>query len=135
MAPSDESIRGLLAHSMTITVVGCSRDPEKPANRIPAYLQERGYKIIPINPSADKILGVKAFKSLSDVKQPIDIVNVFRPSEEAVAIVQEAVKIGSKAVWLQLGIENEEAGRLARQHGILFVQNRCIMVEHQRLLS
>jgi predicted CoA-binding protein len=133
--PSDEELRGLLMQSKTIAVVGCSRDPEKPANQIPAYMQEHGYKIFPINPSADRILGEKAFKTLSDVKQQIDLVNVFRPSEEAVAIVKEAAKVGAKAVWLQLGIESKEAEKIARRHGILYVANKCIMVEHRRLLS
>jgi len=135
MTPSYEAMREMLCTAKTIAVVGCSRDPEKPANRIPAYLQEQGYTILPINPSADRILGQKAYKALRDVKQPVDIVNVFRPSEEAVAIIKEAIKIKAKVIWLQEGIENKTAEELARQHGILYVANRCIMLEHKRLLS
>ena len=123
----------ILKNSKTIAVVGCSSNPEKASNRIPKYMQGHGYKIIPVNPAADEILGEKCHKSLSEIKEKIDIVNIFRPSEECEAIVADAVKLKPKLIWLQLGIFNEKAGKIAEQHGIPIVMDKCIMVEHGRI--
>jgi predicted CoA-binding protein len=117
----------------TIAVVGCSRDPEKAAYQIPKYMKEHGYKIIPVNPSDGIILGEKAYGSLLDVDIPFDIVDVFRPSTEAVEVVKQAIKKQAKAVWLQLGIVNEEAAKLAKESGLEFVMDKCIMVEHKNM--
>jgi predicted CoA-binding protein len=131
----DAQIIKILKESKTIAVVGCSRDHEKDAHRIPKYLKEHGYRIIPVNPFADEILGEKSYKKLSEIKEPVDIVNIFRPSSEALAIVEEAVKmkIKPKVIWMQLGIINEEAAKLAEKNGITVVMNKCMMMEHRRL--
>jgi predicted CoA-binding protein len=132
---TDEEIEAILRASRTIAVVGCSRDPEKDAHRVPRYLQEQGYRIIPINPQAEEILGERAYPSLGEVKARVDIVQVFRPSEQAYAVVQEAIKLRPKAIWMQRGIVNEEAARLAEERGIAVVMDRCMMAEHKRLLE
>ena len=118
-----------------MAVVGCSRDQEKDAHRVPKYLKEHGYKIIPVNPSAEEILGEKVYKTLSEIKEPIDIVDVFRPSEECLDVAKEAVKINPKVIWMQLGIKNEEAAKLAEKNGIKVIMDRCIMIEHKRLIK
>jgi hypothetical protein len=125
----------ILRKYKTIAVVGCSRDPEKAAYQIPKYMKEHGYKIIPVNPFAGTILDEKTYTSLLDVDAPIDIVDVFRPSNEAVEIVKQAIKKKAKAVWLQLGIVNEEAAKLAKENDLEFVMDKCIMVEHRNMLK
>jgi len=131
----DIKIREILQKFKTIAVVGCSRDPEKEAHKVPKYLKEHGYKIIPVNPSAEEILGEKVYKTLSEIKEPIDIVDVFRPSEECLDVAKEAVKINPKVIWMQLGIKNEEAAKLAEKNGIKVIMDRCIMIEHKRLIK
>jgi predicted CoA-binding protein len=115
----------------TVAVVGCSTNPEKPAQYVPKYLMEHGYKIIPINPFADEILGEKVYKSLTEVPDEIDTVLVFRPSEEATEIVKHAIEKGAKAVWMQEGIKNEEAAELARNANLLVVMDRCMLKVHK----
>jgi len=132
---SDEELMKVLKESKTIAVVGCSRDPEKEAHRIPKYLKEHGYRIIPVNPFADKILGERVYKRLSDIKEPVDVIDVFRPSEECLDVVKDAIKIRPKAIWMQLGIKNKEAAELAKENGIKVVMDRCMMVEHRRMIS
>ena len=134
MGSDDELIR-ILKESKIIAVVGCSRDPEKEAHRIPKYLKEHGYRIIPVNPFADKILGERVYKRLSDIKEPVDVIDVFRPSEECLDVVKEAIKIKPKVIWMQLGIKNKEAAELAKENGIKVVMDRCMMVEHRRMIS
>ncbi|MEO9365286.1 MULTISPECIES: CoA-binding protein [Candidatus Nitrosocaldus] len=131
---SDDEIKSILSLK-NIAVVGISRDPNKDAHIVPRYLMENGYNIIPVNPSADQILGRKAYKSLKDVPDDvrIDLVDVFRPSDQVLPIVKEAIEKGVKAIWLQLGIYNREAVEEARRHGIKVVYNRCMMQEHKRL--
>ena len=131
----DIKIREILQKFKTIAVVGCSRDPEKDAHKVPKYLKEHGYKIIPVNQSAEEILGERAYKTLSETKEPVDIVDVFRPSEECLDVVKEAVKINPKVIWMQLGIKNEEAAKLAEKNGIKVIMDRCIMIEHKRLIN
>ena len=134
MGSDDELIR-ILKESKIIAVVGCSRDPEKEAHRIPKYLKEHGYRIIPVNPFADKILGERVYKRLSDIKEPVDVIDVFRPSEECLDVVKEAIKIKPKVIWMQLGIKNKEAAELAKKNGIKVVMDRCMMVEHRRMIG
>ena len=134
MGSDDELIR-ILKESKIIAVVGCSRDPEKEAHRIPKYLKEHGYRIIPVNPFADKILGEGVYKRLSDIKEPVDVIDVFRPSEECLDVVKEAIKIKPKVIWMQLGIKNKEAAELAKKNGIKVVMDRCMMVEHRRMIG
>ena len=129
----DETIKSVLENSKTIAVVGCSSNPEKAANRIPKYMQEQGYKIIPVNPNSENILGEKCYKLISDIQENVDIVDIFRPSEECLEIVKEAIKINPKVIWMQLGIINKDAKKLAEQHGIKVVMDKCLMVEHRKL--
>ena len=128
-------IRKILENCRAIAVVGCSSNPEKPANKIPKYMKEHGYKIIPVNPNSENILNEKTYKSISEIKENIDIVDIFRPSEECLNVVREAIKIKPKVVWMQLGIINEEAKRLAEKNGVKVIMDKCIMVEHKSLLN
>ncbi|WP_410764737.1 CoA-binding protein [Haloferax sp. DFSO60] len=136
MATSAEEISSLLDVE-TIAVVGCSSSPGKPAHDVPAYLQRNGYRIIPVNPFSDEILGEKAYDSLADVEEDIDLVDVFRPSEEAGGVVDAVIERAEsrgdvQGVWLQLGITDDEAGERAEKAGLKFVQDRCLKVEHAR---
>jgi len=132
---SDDEIRSILT-MRNIAVVGISRDPSKEAHIVPKYLMDKGYNVIPVNPYANEILGKRAYKSLKDVNEQIDIVDVFRPSEQVHAVVKEAIERGKiKVIWLQLGIYNKEAIEEAERHGIKVVYNRCIMQEHKRLFG
>ncbi len=117
----------------TIAVVGCSTNPEKPAQYIPKYLKEQGYRIIPINPFAEEILGEKAYPSLDEVPGEIDVVQIFRPGEETPEIVKHAIEKGAKAVWMQTGIKNEEAAKIARDAGLLVVMDKCMLETHMTL--
>jgi len=118
--------------------VGLSRNPAKASYRVAQYLQSVGYRIIPVNPFVDQVLGEKSYKSLLDVPETIEIVDIFRPSEDVPAIVEEAIKLKNrlgtpKVIWMQLGIVNEEAARRAKEAGFKVVMDRCMMVEHRRL--
>ncbi len=123
----------LLLSAKTVAVVGLSRDASKESHSVAKYLQAHGYKIIPVNPVADELLGEKVFHSLSEINLPVDIVNIFRPSEECEPIVKEAVKLGPKLVWLQLGIESVSAKKIAEKSGAVFVENKCIRTVRRRL--
>ncbi len=135
MDETDRIAERILRGFHTIAVVGCSRNEGKPSHDVPLYLQEHGYRIIPVNPSADTILGEKAYARLADIKEGIDVVDVFRPAPEAPAIAEDAFRTGAKALWLQEGIVSEEAERIAKGHGMLFVMDRCMMKEHYRLIE
>jgi len=129
---TDEQIRKFYLLK-NIAVIGISKHPEKAAHYVPKYLAEKGYNIIPVNPTTDKILDKKCYREIAEVPDSIDIVDVFRPSEEVLPVVREAVKKNPKVIWLQEGIHNLEAEDLARKAGIEVVFNRCILAEHQRL--
>lgn len=129
---SDEQIRKFYSLK-NIAVVGMSKNPEKAAHYVPKYLAEKGYNIIPVNPSANKILDKKCYHDISEVPVPIDIVDIFRPSEEVMPVVKEAVLKRPKVIWLQEGIHNQEAEEIVRKAGIEVVFNRCMLAEHQRL--
>lgn len=131
-ANEDELIREILSKYRTIAVVGMSRDPSKDAHTVPKYMIDRGYNIIPVNPFADEILGKKVYKSLTDVPVPIDIVDVFRPSDQVGPVVDEALKTSAKVIWMQLGIRNEEAASMAREAGLTVIQDRCLRIEARR---
>jgi uncharacterized protein len=124
--------RDILERSDTIAVVGIARTTDKPSGGVPADLQQRGFRIIPVNPKADEILGERAYASLADVDEPVDVVEVFRPAEEAPEIARQAVAIGARALWLQLGIVSDEARQIAEEAGLDFVQDRCMGVETRR---
>lgn len=131
---TDEELQEILSFE-TIAVIGCSTSPEKPAHEIPAYLIEQGYDVIPVNPFADEIFGLKAYDSLSEVPDGVDIVDVFRPSSEVRDIVDEAIdREDVDVVWTQLGIQDDEAAERAEQAGTRVVQDKCMKIEHERLM-
>jgi len=143
---SDDQIKDILKDSKTIAMVGISsekkgEDPKnlkrKPANVVMKYMQDFGYKVIPVNPFAEGevINGEKVVSSLEKISEPIDIVDVFRPSKETPDFAKEAIKIGSKVLWLQYGIQNEEAEKIAENAKIEYVSNKCIKQEYQRLFQ
>lgn len=135
MELSDETKKELLLSSKIIAVVGLSPKADKPSNRVAQYLMEHGYKVIPVNPQHEEILGEKSYKSLSDIPYRIDVVDIFMRPENIVPIVEEAVKLKPKAIWLQLDIVNDEAKAIAEKNKIDFVQNLCIKIEHARLFE
>jgi predicted CoA-binding protein len=119
----------ILRDYKTIAVVGLSRDPGKPAHSVPKAMQAAGFRVIPVNPIADVLLGERVYRTLTEIPEPVEVVLVFRPSDEAVPVAREAVAIKAKALWLQLGIESDEARRIAHGGGLLYVEDRCIGVE------
>ena len=131
-AHSDEEIREILSFK-NVAVVGMSKNSEKAAHYVPKYLSENGFNIIPINPTTDEILDKKCYSDVNQVESEIDIVDVFRPSDQVLPVVEEAIKKKPKVIWLQEGIHNAEAEALARKAGITVVFNRCMLAEHQRL--
>ena len=143
---SDDQIKDILKNSKTIAMVGISSEKKgedrknlkrKPANVVMKYMQDFGYKVIPVNPFAEGeiINGEKVVGSLEKISEPVDIVDIFRPSKETPGIANEAVKIGSKVLWLQYGIENEESKKIAESAKIQYVSNKCIKQEYQRLFQ
>ncbi len=132
--PSREEIKQILEQSTVIAVVGLSDDASKTSHMVSEAMQRKGYRIIPVNPKATTILGEKAYASLKDIPEPVDIVNVFRRPEHTPPIAREAVEIGAKSLWLQLGILNEEAGAIAAEGGLNVIMDRCIKVEDSILL-
>ncbi len=128
-------IKDILSRFKTVAVVGCSRNPEKPAHFVPKYLKQNGYKIIPVNPSAEEVLGEKCYPSLLDVPDEIDIVDILRSSDQAEPIVDAAIKKKAKVIWMQEGIVNERAAEKARAAGLEVVMNRCMMKEHKILFG
>ena len=122
------SSRDILESARTIAVVGASRDPGKAGGSVPAGLQRRGFRVIPINPYADTLFGEKVYRSLLDVPEKVDIVDVFRPSADAPAIARQAAAIGAKALWLQLDIRSDEARRIAEAAGMEYVEDECTAV-------
>ncbi|MFY1675028.1 CoA-binding protein [Plantactinospora sp. WMMB334] len=123
------SAQQILAEAGVIAVVGASRDPGKPAHSVPLLMQRHGWRIIPVNPVADELFGEPVYRSLAEIPHPVDLVDVFRPAEDAVAVVRDAVAIGAPAVWLQLGIVSGEARRIAEEAGIDYVEDACLAVE------
>ena len=116
----------------TIATVGLSSDPEKPSHKVPAYLQEQGYRVIPVNPRLEQALGQKSYASVSEVPDAIDVVQIFRPSAEVGPIVDEAIAAGARVIWMQLGIADEAAAARARAAGLDVVMNQCMKVQHMR---
>lgn len=119
----------ILAEAATIAVVGASRDPRKPAHSVPLQMQRYGWRIIPVNPTADELFGEPVYRSLADIPHPVDMVDVFRPARDAVEVVRQAVAVGAPAVWLQLGIVSPEARRIAEVAGVDYVEDRCLIIE------
>jgi len=129
---SDEQIRDILSLKKVV-VIGMSKHSSKAAHFVPKYLSDNGYDITPVNPTAKEILGKKCYNSISEIDEEIDIVDIFRPSDQVLPFVQEAIKKKPKVIWLQEGIHNSEAEELARKDGIKVVYNRCMLAEHKRL--
>jgi predicted CoA-binding protein len=126
------SAQQILADAKVIAVVGASREPWKPAHSVPLQMLRHGWRIIPVNPFADEIFGMPAVKTLADLEEPVDLVNVFRPAADAVDVVRQAVAIKAPAVWLQTGIMSAEARRIATDAGLDYVEDRCLAVERAR---
>jgi len=129
---SDDEIREILSLNK-VAVVGMSKNSSKAAHYVPKYLSEQGYDIIPVNPTSNEILGKRSYDSVSKIKEDIDVVNIFRPSDQVLPFIKEAIKIKPKVIWLQEGIHNLEAEELAKKAGIKIIFNRCMLAEHQRL--
>jgi hypothetical protein len=127
--PLDE-IRHIYAESRVIAVVGASPDPSKTAHSVPAYLQEMGYRIIPVNPNHESIFGEPSFATLGDIPYAVDVVEVFRPGDEAPVIAREAIAIGAKVLWLQVGVVSDEAAIVAHDAGLTFVSDLCMGATH-----
>ncbi len=131
--PPDDEIVELLTKSKTIAIVGCSPKPERDSHQVAKYLKEHGYKIIPVRPAVKEILGEKCYPDLKSIPEPVDIVDIFRKPEAIPPICEEAVEIGAKAVWMQLGLASSKGAKIARDAGLQVVQSKCIKIEHQRL--
>ena len=130
-----EKLRRLLRSSRTIAVVGLSAQWHRPSYFAAKYLQEHGYRVIPVNPTYPEILGEKSYKRLADIPERIDVVDCFRKSSEIPAIADEAIAIGAKVLWMQLGVESPEARRKAEAAGLEVVENRCMKIEHARFFG
>lgn len=130
-----EVIKDIVKSSKVIAVVGLSDKPDRASNRVALYLQEAGYKIIPVNPTKDKILGEKSYPDLSTIPEPVDIVDVFRRSDAVGPIVEEAILAKAKAVWFQEGVINDAAAQQAADAGLKVVMDRCLLKEHVKLLD
>src|SRR5882762_5612223 len=127
-----DPILEILRKYKSIAVVGLSSNPMRPSYDVTEYMQSAGYRIIPVNPNERKVLGEKSYARLEDVREKIDIVNVFRRAEEVPAVVESAIRVGAKVVWMQQGVENEEAAEKARAAGLMVIEDACILVEHRR---
>ena len=127
-------IKDILSRHKTIAMIGVSKDPKKTSTIVMKYMQKYGFKVIPVNPRAkgEKILGEEVFEKITDIKEPVGIVDVFRPSKEAYAIAEDTVKIGAKVLWLQLGIRDEEAKKLMHKNNIDYIENKCTKMEYQK---
>lgn len=139
---SQDAVKQILEKYRVIAVVGLSKEPGKDSHRVSAYLKQHGYHIIPVNPSADEVLGEKSYPSLlqipPEIQKTIEIVDVFRPAKDVLPIMEQAIKLKQKngkpyVVWMQLGIANEEADDAGRRAGLIVVMDKCLMVEHHHL--
>lgn len=133
-----KQIESILKNHKTVAVVGLSKDPAKDSHRVAKYLKTRGYHIVPVNPFADVILGEKCYKTLLDVPETVEIVDIFRPAKYVLPIVDQAIELekrreNPRVIWMQLGIVNEEAARRGRDAGLTVIMDRCMMVEHKLL--
>jgi predicted CoA-binding protein len=130
-----EKIRRILSRSKTIAVVGLSAQWHRPSYFAAKYMQEHGYRVIPVNPMYDSILGEKSYKSLRDIPEKVDVVDCFRKSAEIPAIAEDAIAIGAKVLWMQLGVENAQARRKAEAAGLEVVEDHCVKIEHGRFFG
>ncbi len=130
--PAADPILEILEQFKTIAVVGLSSNPSRASYEVTEYMQSVGYKIIPVNPNETEVLGEKSYARLEDVPEKIEIVDVFRRAEDVPPVVESAIRVGAKVVWMQLGIENAEAAERARAAGLIVVEDACVLVEHRR---
>ena len=130
-----DRIRRILRNSRTLAIVGLSAQWHRPSYFAAKYMQEHGYRVIPVNPMYDEILGEKCYKSLRDIPDKVDVVDCFRKSAEIPALAEEAIAIGAKVLWMQLGVENPQARARAEQAGLQVVENRCVKIEHGRFFG
>ena len=130
--PGADPIADILKKYKTIAVVGLSSNPMRPSHGVTEHMQAAGYRIIPVNPNETEVLGEKSYARLEDVPQKIDIVDVFRRAEEVPPVVESAIRVGAKVVWLQLGIENDAAAEKARAAGLTVIEDACILIEHRK---
>lgn len=133
--PGGDPITEILNKCKTIAVVGLSSNPMRPSHEVSEYMQSAGYRIIPINPNETEVFGEKSYARLEDVPEKVDVVNIFRRQGEVPPVVESAIRIGAMVVWMQLGIENEEAAEKARAAGLAVVEDACILIEHKRRLT
>lgn len=131
--PDDDTLRKIYEDTKTIAIVGLSSNPQRDSNGIGRYLKSKGYRIIPVNPKEEEVLGEKAYPSVTDVPEPVDVVDVFRRAEETPEIARQAVEKGAKVLWLQEGIVNDEARRIAEEGGLQAVMGICMGATHRRL--
>ena len=123
----------IVREAKTVAVVGASNDPEKYSHEVGSYLKEQGYRIIPVNPTEEEVLGERAYDTVDQVPEEVDVVEVFLPAEKTPQIAQDAVRAGAKVLWLQEGIENQEARQIAEEGGLAYVENRCMRKTHESL--
>ncbi len=129
---SAAEITRILQDHRVVAVVGLSADPDRPSHRVARYLKEHGYRIVPVNPGCQEILGERCYASLKDIPFPVEIVDIFRKVEAIPAIVADAIAVGAKVVWMQLGLEEPHSARTARQAGLRVVMDRCLKIEHSQ---
>ena len=128
------SIEEILRECTTVAVVGISPNPSRPSHGVAAYLQSQGYRIVPVNPMVGEVLGERSYPDLEAVPFPVELIDVFRRSEEVPPVVEQAIKVGAGALWLQLGVIHEEAAARAAEHGLDVVMDRCTAIEHRALV-
>jgi predicted CoA-binding protein len=134
-AASADPVLEILKTYKSIAVVGLSSNPMRPSHEVTEYMQSAGYRIIPVNPNETEVLGEKSYARLEDVPEKIEIVDIFRRAEDVPPVVESAIRVGAKVVWMQLGIENEEAAEKARAAGLTVVEDACILIEHRKRLQ
>ena len=130
---ADRDLRNILCSSKTIAVVGISAKEESPSHKVAKYLIGQGFKVIGVNPKCDEVLGAKCYPDLKSIPEHVDVVDIFRRPDALAGVVDEAISIGAGTVWMQLGLENEEAAQKARRAGLSVVMNKCLKIEHARL--
>ena len=133
--PLSEKVKAMLGNVQTIAVVGCSPKPERDSYQVAEYLKAHGYTVVPVNPGQKEILGQKCYRDLKAIPFSIDIVDIFRRPEHVAAVVDDAIQIGAKAVWMQLGIIHNDAALKARRAGLAVVMNKCIKIEHMNMIN
>ncbi len=132
---TDQDLKNILLTAKTIAIVGLSDKPDRDSYRVAEYLQRHGYRIIPVNPVIESVLGEKSYASVTDIPHPVDVVDIFRKPDAVGPIVEEAIAAGARIVWMQLGVVNEAAAETARRAGLQVVMDRCMKVEHGRLVG